>query len=90
LRIERVRKRTAGWAHMYLNIAILVLTSVNLILRLRNLEEAILPVGTDNLNHCRHADSLAGMVLNCPIAINWRGGSGSRYQLTEEGKSGSG
>jgi uncharacterized membrane protein len=45
LRIERVRKRTAGWAHMVLNIAILVLTVVNLILRLRDFEAAILPWG---------------------------------------------
>ena len=45
LRIERVRKRTAGWTHMYLNIAILVLTVVNFYLRLRNPIEAILPVG---------------------------------------------
>lgn len=46
LRIERVRKRTAGWAHMILNVAILVLTIVNLILRLNgNYERAILPWG---------------------------------------------
>lgn len=29
LRIERVRKRTAGWAHMVLNVTLLVLTAVN-------------------------------------------------------------
>ena len=45
VRIERVRKRTAGWAHMIINITLLVLTVVNLILRLRNPVEAILPWG---------------------------------------------
>lgn len=45
LRIERVRKRTAGWAHLYINITLLVLTTINLILRLRDPVEAILPVG---------------------------------------------
>jgi uncharacterized membrane protein len=45
LQIERVRKRTAGWAHMILNIAILVLTAVNFALRLRDPAGAILPVG---------------------------------------------
>ncbi len=44
-RIERVRKRTAGWAHLYLNITLLVLTGVNLFLRLGDPVEAILPVG---------------------------------------------
>ena len=44
-RIERVRKRTAGWAHLYINITLLVLTAVNLFLRLRDPVEAILPVG---------------------------------------------
>jgi uncharacterized membrane protein len=45
LQIERVRKRTAGWAHMILNVAILVLTLVNFVLRLRNPAGAILPIG---------------------------------------------
>lgn len=45
LQIERVRKRTAGWAHMYLNIALLVLTAINLYLRLGNPAGAILPWG---------------------------------------------
>lgn len=45
LRIERVRKRTAGWAHMIINITLLVLTVVNLLLRLRDFEGAILPWG---------------------------------------------
>jgi uncharacterized membrane protein len=45
LRIERVRKRTAGWAHMILNVTILVLTVVNFALRLGNYVEAVLPWG---------------------------------------------
>lgn len=45
LQIERVRKRTAGWAHMYLNVTLLVLTAVNLYLRLDNPAGAILPWG---------------------------------------------
>ncbi len=45
LRIERVRKRTAGWAHMILNVSILVLTTLNFILRWDNFEGAILPWG---------------------------------------------
>ncbi len=45
LRIERVRKRTAGWAHMIINITLLVLTVVNLILRLNDPVKAILPWG---------------------------------------------
>lgn len=45
LRIERVRKRAAGWAHMVLNVTILVLSAVNFSLRLSNYTGAILPVG---------------------------------------------
>ncbi|WP_414527206.1 DUF2231 domain-containing protein [Nodularia chucula] len=45
LRIERVRKRTAGWTHLTLNVMILALTAVNLILRLGNPESRILPWG---------------------------------------------
>ena len=45
VRIERVRKRTAGWAHMIINVTLLVLTVVNLILRLSDPVEAILPWG---------------------------------------------
>lgn len=45
LRIERVRKRTAGWTHLILNVMILALTAVNLILRLGNPESPILPWG---------------------------------------------
>lgn len=45
LQIERVRKRNAGWVHMSLNVAILVLTAINLYLRWGNYERAILPWG---------------------------------------------
>jgi uncharacterized membrane protein len=45
LRIDRVRKRSAGWIHMFGNIAAMALTLVNWILRWNNVEGAILPVG---------------------------------------------
>lgn len=45
LKIERVRKRSAGWAHMLLNVAAILLTTVNLILRWGNYAGAILPTG---------------------------------------------
>ncbi len=82
LRIERVRKRTAGWAHMYLNIAILVLTSVNLILRLRNPVEAILPIGLIISTVVGTLTSLSGWY---GAELSYRHkigvvGSGSRYE----------
>lgn len=45
LRIERVRKRTAGWAHMVLNIIVLVLTLVNLLIRWNDHISPVLPWG---------------------------------------------
>jgi uncharacterized membrane protein len=45
LQIERVRKRTAGWAHLILNISILVFTTINFLLRLGDPEGSILPGG---------------------------------------------
>lgn len=45
LKIERVRKRTAGWAHMILNVSILVLTLLNFLLRIGNADARILPWG---------------------------------------------
>ncbi|MBE9210039.1 DUF2231 domain-containing protein [Nostoc sp. LEGE 06077] len=45
LKIERVRKRTAGWAHMILNVSILVLTLFNFLLRWNSTEAHILPWG---------------------------------------------
>ncbi|BAZ42866.1 hypothetical protein NIES4101_88360 [Calothrix sp. NIES-4101] len=44
-RIERVRKRTAGWAHMILNIAALTLTAINLYIRWNHPISAIIPWG---------------------------------------------
>ncbi|AFY31560.1 DUF2231 domain-containing protein [Calothrix sp. PCC 7507] len=45
LKIERVRKRTAGWTHLILNVAILVLTALNFILRQGDAESRIIPLG---------------------------------------------
>jgi uncharacterized membrane protein len=45
LRIERVRKRTAGWAHLIFNVIALGLTGINLILRWNNPVGAVLPWG---------------------------------------------
>lgn len=45
LKIERVRKRSAGWAHLILNVSILVLTLINFLLRLGDAESRILPWG---------------------------------------------
>lgn len=45
IRIGRVRKHTAGWAHMYANVTALVLTAINLGLRLGNPADNILFTG---------------------------------------------
>ncbi len=45
MKIERVRKRQAGWAHLILNVSILVLTLVNFLIRLGSVESSILPWG---------------------------------------------
>jgi len=45
LKIERVRKRNAGWAHLILNVSILVLTLVNFLLRIGDADARILPWG---------------------------------------------
>ncbi|GFE69720.1 DUF2231 domain-containing protein [Chroococcus sp. FPU101] len=45
LRIERVRQHSAGWIHLIGNIAAIVLSLINLILRWNNVEGAIVPVG---------------------------------------------
>ena len=45
LRIDRVRKRSAGWIHMTGNITAMVLTSINWALRWNNVEGAIFPIG---------------------------------------------
>lgn len=45
IRISRVRRRSAGWAHMTANIAALVLSLINFGLRLDDPATSILPVG---------------------------------------------
>ena len=45
VRIDRVRKRSAGWIHMVTNVAAMSLTAVNWVSRLNNVQGAILPVG---------------------------------------------
>ncbi|QLE55006.1 DUF2231 domain-containing protein [Nostoc sp. TCL26-01] len=45
LKIERVRKRQAGWVHLILNVSILILTLVNFLLRWGDAEARILPWG---------------------------------------------
>ena len=45
IRIGRVRKHTAGWAHMYANVIALVLTAINLGLRVGNPAESIVFTG---------------------------------------------
>ncbi|NJN86157.1 MAG: DUF2231 domain-containing protein [Leptolyngbyaceae cyanobacterium SL_7_1] len=45
IRIGRVRERRAGWAHMVGNIGVLGLTLINFLLRLNNVEGAVLPTG---------------------------------------------
>ena len=45
LQIERVRKRSAGWVHLGLNVALLVLSAINFLLRLGDAESRILPWG---------------------------------------------
>ncbi len=44
LKVPKVRKRTAGWAHMILNVTALVLTAINFWLRLDN-PNFIVPIG---------------------------------------------
>jgi uncharacterized membrane protein len=45
LKIDRVKKHSAGWIHMAGNVTALILTLVNLILRWGDIEGAILPKG---------------------------------------------
>lgn len=45
LKIERVRKRSAGWAHMALNVAATLLTVANIALRWGNVTGGVLPTG---------------------------------------------
>ncbi|MBO1059122.1 MAG: DUF2231 domain-containing protein [Dolichospermum sp. JUN01] len=45
LQIERVRKRSAGWVHLILNLSILLFTTLNFFLRFRDAQLHILPWG---------------------------------------------
>lgn len=45
LKIERVRKRSAGWAHMIINVLVMLLSTFNLILRWGNTAGSIVPTG---------------------------------------------
>ncbi|MGF1567624.1 MAG: DUF2231 domain-containing protein [Nodosilinea sp.] len=45
VRIPRARSRRAGWVHIVLNVAVLVLTIGNFFIRLNRLEASILPTG---------------------------------------------
>jgi len=45
LRIDRVRKRRAGWVHMIANVTALSLTLINWVTRWNNQVDAILPLG---------------------------------------------
>ncbi|MGC1395886.1 MAG: DUF2231 domain-containing protein, partial [Coleofasciculaceae cyanobacterium] len=45
LKIGRVRKHTAGWAHMYINVTSLVLTLINFLLRFGSRTENIVYTG---------------------------------------------
>ncbi len=45
VKIDRVRKRRAGWAHMIGNVAALTLTLINWLLRWNDPADAIVPIG---------------------------------------------
>lgn len=45
LKIDRVKKHSAGWIHMTGNVAAMFLTLVNWVLRWNNVEGAIVPTG---------------------------------------------
>ncbi|MGC1305851.1 MAG: DUF2231 domain-containing protein [Phormidesmis sp.] len=64
IRIPRVRNRRAGWAHMWLNVAVLLLTVVNFVLRLTRSNAVILPVGL----------GLSLVVATLLLASGWYGG----------------
>ncbi len=64
IKIPRVRKRRAGWAHMALNIGALVFSAINVSLRLGNPAGPIVPLG---------------LILSCTVAglllgSGWFGG----------------
>ncbi|PSN16008.1 hypothetical protein C7293_04705 [filamentous cyanobacterium CCT1] len=64
INIPRARQRTAGWAHMALNVGALVLSIINVILRWGDPAGAILPVGL----------VLSLVVSGLLLASGWFGG----------------
>lgn len=62
--VPRVRAVRAGWAHMLINVAVMALAVVNLLLRLGDTSELILPAGL----------MLSLVVLGLLIASGWFGG----------------
>ncbi|MBD2257975.1 DUF2231 domain-containing protein [Pseudanabaena sp. FACHB-2040] len=64
INIPRVRRRRAGWAHMLLNVGVLVLTIVNLLIRWGNPEGAIVPWGL----------AISWVVATLLLASGWYGG----------------
>lgn len=64
IKIPRVRSRTAGWAHMWLNVAVLILSAANFVLRLFFSESIILPAGL----------GLSLVVATLLLASGWYGG----------------
>ncbi|WOD40243.1 DUF2231 domain-containing protein [Nodosilinea sp. E11] len=64
IKIPRVRNRRAGWAHMVLNIGAMVLSLINVLLRLGDPAAPIVPLG---------------LILSCTVAVlllasGWFGG----------------
>jgi uncharacterized membrane protein len=64
IRIPRARNRQAGWLHMVLNVAVLVLSIGNFALRLANPETSILPTGL----------ILSWVVATLLLVSGWYGG----------------
>jgi uncharacterized membrane protein len=64
VRIPRSRNRRAGWAHMLLNVAVLVLTTGNFFLRLGDPALIIVPTGL----------ILSWIVATLLLASGWYGG----------------
>ncbi|MDB9526118.1 DUF2231 domain-containing protein [Oscillatoria sp. CS-180] len=64
VRIPRSRSRQAGWAHMILNVIVLVLSIGNFFLRLASPEANILPIGL----------TLSWVVAGLLMASGWYGG----------------
>jgi len=64
VRIPRARSRRAGWAHMTINVVVLILTIGNFFLRIVNPESIILPTGL----------ILSWVVATLLLVSGWYGG----------------